>query len=129
MECCTSTRTTVTAFQEKPSLTYRVSMGVYGIATEALRRYPVGRPFGFDDLVLDLLAIQRPPSSYAFDGFWLDIGRPDDYDQANETFHKLRRLLLPHEQATNVIDLPYNALGGGVVVDGEARHGARSVVG
>ena len=59
--------------------------------------------------MLDLLAAPRPPDSYAFDGFWLDIGRPDDYDQANENFRHLRRLLLPGEADENVIDLPPHA--------------------
>src|SRR5215470_2124883 len=65
----------VTAFEEKPTIDYRVSMGVYGIETAALRAYHAGMPFGFDDLVLDLIARRRPPASYEFDGFWLDIGR------------------------------------------------------
>ena len=60
-----------------------------------LRRYPKDRHFGFDDLVLDLLDRGEPPASYAFEGFWLDIGRPDDYDRANAEFSRLRNLLLP----------------------------------
>lgn len=30
-----------------------------------------------------LRAVQDPPHAYDFDGYWLDIGRPDDYDRAN----------------------------------------------
>ncbi|GAB6902161.1 nucleotidyltransferase family protein [Kineosporia succinea] len=85
----------VVAFREKPTHHYRVSMGVYGVSTAALRGYDAGRHFGFDDLVLDLLRAETPPSSYAFDGFWLDIGRPDDYDRANEEFATLAPALLP----------------------------------
>lgn len=97
--------TTVTGFREKPTLDYRVSMGVYGVSTAALRRYPVGKPFGFDDLVLDLLDIGDPPTSYPFDGFWLDIGRPDDYDRANDTFDELKPILLP-SLTSRVIQMP-----------------------
>jgi mannose-1-phosphate guanylyltransferase len=96
----------VTGFEEKPSLAYRVSMGVYGVTTAALRRYRAGEAFGVDDLVLDLLETGNPPRSYAFDGYWLDIGRPDDYDEANENFSRLRRMLLPHELPQTVVDLP-----------------------
>ena len=32
--------------------------------------------------------------SYPFDGYWLDIGRPDDYSQAYEDFIKMREQLL-----------------------------------
>ena len=49
----------------------------------------------FDRLVLDLLAAGRNPASYAFDGYWLDIGRPEDYDRANSEFARLRSVLLP----------------------------------
>lgn len=85
----------VVGFHEKPRQNVQVSMGVYAVTTAALRRYPKDRHFGFDDLVLDLLDRGEPPASYAFEGFWLDIGRPDDYDRANAEFSRLRNLLLP----------------------------------
>jgi NDP-sugar pyrophosphorylase family protein len=34
------------------------------------------------------------PASYPFDGYWLDIGRPDDYDRANEEFEVMESKLL-----------------------------------
>jgi NDP-mannose synthase len=89
----------VTAFREKPTHTYRVSMGVYAVTTGALARYPAGQHFGFDDLVLDLLDRRTPPASFPFDGYWLDIGRPDDYDRANTEFDTLGPILLPARKA------------------------------
>jgi NDP-sugar pyrophosphorylase family protein len=85
----------IVGFTEKPSFTYRVSMGVYGMSRQTLEPYPEGLAFGFDQLVLDLLDQQRPPATFDFDGYWLDIGRPDDYDEANRSFASLRPLLLP----------------------------------
>jgi NDP-sugar pyrophosphorylase family protein len=82
-------------FSEKPTLSYSVSMGVYAVSRSTLARYPRDVPFGFDDLVLDLLARQERPRAYHFNGYWLDIGRPDDYDEANRTFEELRPILLP----------------------------------
>lgn len=82
-------------FREKPTYTYSVSMGVYAVTNTALRQYAAGRPFGFDDLILDLLATGQAPANYPFSGFWLDIGRPDDYDRANLEFGQLKPLLLP----------------------------------
>jgi NDP-mannose synthase len=84
----------ITEFTEKPSIKYRVSMGVYGLSRNTLARYTRGLPFGFDELVLDLLALGTPPHEYAFDGYWLDIGRPDDYDRANAEFDLIRPHLL-----------------------------------
>jgi NDP-sugar pyrophosphorylase family protein len=85
----------IRGFTEKPSMTYRVSMGVYGMSLATIAHYPAGLAYGFDQLVLDLLQLERFPTSYEFDGYWLDIGRPDDYDRANEAFGGLRGLLLP----------------------------------
>jgi NDP-sugar pyrophosphorylase family protein len=85
----------VVGFVEKPRLDYEVSMGVYAVTRSTLSGYPVGEPLGFDRLVLDLLAKGRNPVSYSFDGYWLDIGRPEDYDRANSEFARLRSVLLP----------------------------------
>ncbi|SCF29353.1 nucleotidyltransferase family protein [Micromonospora mirobrigensis] len=85
----------VVEFTEKPTLDYRVSMGVYGLSAKAVAGYPVGRPFGFDQLMLDLIGQGQYPADYPFEGHWLDIGRPEDYDEANRTFDDLRSTLLP----------------------------------
>lgn len=85
----------VTGFREKPSIPYWVAIGAYAISREALRRYPVGAPLGFDELMRDLIARREFPASYAFEGYWLDIGRPEDYDRANVEFAELRERLLP----------------------------------
>ncbi|NUT39023.1 MAG: NTP transferase domain-containing protein [Thermoactinospora sp.] len=88
----------ITGFREKPLLSYLVSMGVYALSRSAIDDYPEGMSFGFDELVLDLLARQSPPAVFEFDGYWLDIGRPDDYDEANARFEEYRALLLPPEK-------------------------------
>lgn len=85
----------VTSFREKPTFTYAVSMGVYAVSDRALEGYPPGVPLGFDDLILDLLERGDPPASYPFSGYWLDIGRPDDYDRANSEFETMKSKLLP----------------------------------
>ncbi len=84
----------VRGFTEKPTLRYSVSMGVYALSRSTLADYPVGMPFGFDELILDQLGHGRTPASFPFDGYWLDIGRPDDYDRANEEFPAIRDHLL-----------------------------------
>lgn len=85
----------VIGFKEKPTLHYAVSMGAYAVARETLAGYPLGRPLGFDQLVLDLIAAGRSPAAYPYDGYWLDIGRPEDYDRANLEFASARSRLLP----------------------------------
>lgn len=90
----TSSEGRITEFTEKPTMDYRVSMGVYGMTASVLDRYTPGLPLGFDELVLDLLAADAGPAEYRFDGRWLDIGRPDDYDRANADFELLGPALL-----------------------------------
>ncbi|GAA4013671.1 nucleotidyltransferase family protein [Deinococcus rubellus] len=85
----------IMAFREKPVFDFSVSMGIYGFSRSTLSRYPAGQPFGFDDLVLDLLARNQHPASFPFSGYWLDIGRPDDYDRANAEFESRMADLLP----------------------------------
>lgn len=84
----------VTRFTEKPSLRYSVSMGVYALSRSTLSAYPAGLPFGFDELIIDLIERGAAPASYPFGGYWLDIGRPDDYDRANEEFPAIKHDLL-----------------------------------
>lgn len=84
----------VVEFTEKPTIDYRVSMGVYACNRRALAKYTPGLPFGFDEFVLDLLACDNPPQEYAFEGSWFDIGRPEDYDRVNAEFGVLRESLL-----------------------------------
>jgi len=88
----------IVKFSEKPTLSYGVSMGVYAMSRSMLAHCPKNIAYGFDDLVLDLLARRDRPRAYPFNGYWLDIGRPDDYDEANRTFEELRSILLPPVQ-------------------------------
>lgn len=80
----------LSGFQEKPIIRYDVSMGIY-MANKAILKYmPEGQPYGFDHLMLDLIKDKKPASVNQFDGYWLDIGRPDDYSQAIEEFETLK---------------------------------------
>ena len=72
------------------------------MSRRTLAPYPAGRPFGFDELVLDLLDRGDQPATYPFAGFWLDIGRPEDYDEANRSFDRIGPLLLPQRQGEPV---------------------------
>ena len=80
-------------FEEKPRIPYLVSMGVYCLNRRILPFIPEGRPFGFDNLVLKLLDEERPARVVRHQGYWLDIGRPDDYHRAVEDWPKLRQSL------------------------------------
>ena len=78
-------------FQEKPRLPFLVSMGVYTASRRILDLVPEGQAYGFDALVLDLLARGTPPAVVPHSGYWMDIGRPDDYQIASDEFAARRR--------------------------------------
>ncbi|MBI1293251.1 NTP transferase domain-containing protein [bacterium] len=76
----------VVGFVEKPRIPYTVSMGVYILNKRCLDYVPRGEHFGFDQLVLALLAANEPIHSFRHTGRWLDLGRPEDYEAANDLF-------------------------------------------
>jgi NDP-mannose synthase len=83
----------ITGFEEKPELGYTVSMGVYVFDPAALGHVDGSTYMDLPDLVLRLIAAGEPVGSYLFDGYWLDIGRHDDYEQANAEFESVKATL------------------------------------
>lgn len=84
----------LTGFTEKPKLTYEVSMGVYVVNRQAVDMIPSGVPYGFDKLMLDLIGARKKINVRTHNGYWLDIGRPDDYMQAIDEFSEMKPRLL-----------------------------------
>lgn len=78
-------------FREKPKTEYEVSMGVYMVSRKAAEVVPDNKLYGFDNLMLDLIAAGREVFVRPFDGYWLDIGRPDDYERAIEEFEAMKQ--------------------------------------
>ncbi len=74
----------VKVFREKPTLSHLVSMGVYCMNPEILNLIPSGVPFGFDDLMLQMFEDELPVGVFKHDGIWLDIGRVDDFQHAQD---------------------------------------------
>lgn len=72
----------VRVFREKPTLSHLVSMGMYCMNPSVLDFVPSGVPFGFDDLILQMLEQNVGVHVYKHDGLWLDIGRVDDFQNA-----------------------------------------------
>jgi NDP-sugar pyrophosphorylase family protein len=74
----------VEAFEEKPEIPLTVSTGVYVVEPEIMEHVPAVGYFDFPDLVQALLRAGVPVGAYEYDGFWLDLGRPEDYELAVE---------------------------------------------
>jgi NDP-sugar pyrophosphorylase family protein len=86
---------TLSGYIEKPTYDYTVSMGIYVFEPEVMEYIPYNRYLDFPDLVLKLIAAGERVSGYRFDGYWMDLGRPDDYAQAAEDFARMRLEFLP----------------------------------
>lgn len=87
----------IISYVEKPTLNYEASVGVYVMEPLVLRYIPSGRGFDLPDLVRRLIAEKQPVIGYRFDGYWLDIGRQEDYAQAVELFLREKTVFLPNE--------------------------------
>jgi NDP-sugar pyrophosphorylase family protein len=85
------------AFEEKPVRKLWAAMGVNALDREVLRYIPNEGPFGFDLLMDAMLASGHPIGTFLHDGFWLDIGRLDDYELILDLFPSLRPNLFPWE--------------------------------
>jgi NDP-sugar pyrophosphorylase family protein len=72
----------LTDWIEKPKVEYLVSMGIYILSPEALNFIPTEQFFDLPDLIKTLINENKPVKGYIYDGYWLDIGRPEDYEKA-----------------------------------------------
>ena len=84
----------LTEFQEKPTFDFKVSMGIYAMKRSALNHISPGMKYGFDELMIEGISSGKHIRLAQFDGFWLDIGRPDDYAYADENFDELSKKIL-----------------------------------
>jgi NDP-mannose synthase len=84
----------LTGFMEKPKSHHLVSMGIYMASRRIMDFIPEGLSYGFDNLMLDLIKANKLASVRKYDGYWLDIGRPDDYMQAIDEFDNLKSKFL-----------------------------------
>ena len=79
----------LTDFQEKPTFDFDVSMGIYCLHRSVIDALPRGVSYGFDNLMIDGLKNGYSIDIRPFSGYWLDIGRPDDYEYADMNFTEL----------------------------------------
>jgi NDP-sugar pyrophosphorylase family protein len=83
----------VKGYTEKPTIESFVSMGVYVLNSEVLNYIQEDEYLDFPNLIQILMAAGQTVKGYVFDGYWLDIGRPDDYEKANADIQDIYRNL------------------------------------
>jgi NDP-sugar pyrophosphorylase family protein len=86
----TDSSNALVGYSEKPTLDYQVSMGIYVMEPGVLPYVARHKRLDLPDLVRMLITDGRTVMAYPFAGYWLDIGRPDDYARAIEEFESRR---------------------------------------
>lgn len=79
----------VLAFSEKPEYTFYTNAGIYLIKKELLSRIPSNTLYHSTDLMQDLLDKKENLTQYSMHGFWMDIGRKEDFQKAQSEIKHL----------------------------------------
>ena len=80
----------ITAFKEKPTYSYFSNAGIYLLKKEVLARIPKDEFFNATDLMESLISNGAKIISYPILGYWLDIGKPEDFQKAQEDIKHLK---------------------------------------
>jgi NDP-sugar pyrophosphorylase family protein len=86
-------------YHEKPEYSFQVSMGVYILDPVAWDYLTPGRSLGMPDLLEEMRRDGHDIHCFREACYWLDIGRHDDYELANEIFETRRSQFLGDRQA------------------------------
>jgi dTDP-glucose pyrophosphorylase len=80
----------VMSFKEKPTYTYYSNGGIYLMKREVTERIPKDSFYGATDLMEELIADGKKVLSYPLSGYWLDIGKPEDFEKAQEDIKTIK---------------------------------------
>ncbi len=72
----------VKSFKEKPTYTYFSNGGIYLMKKEMIQLIPKNRFYNATDLMEDLIQLDKKIISFPFSGYWLDVGKHEDYEKA-----------------------------------------------
>jgi dTDP-glucose pyrophosphorylase len=72
----------VKSFKEKPTYTYYSNGGIYLMKREILSLIPKDKFYNATDLMEDLIQNNHKISSFPFSGYWLDVGKHEDFEKA-----------------------------------------------
>ncbi|MFD3000880.1 nucleotidyltransferase family protein [Pontibacter toksunensis] len=82
--------TSIKSFKEKPTYTYYSNGGIYLIKKEVLKYIPKDSFYNTTDLMELLIQKGLKVNSYPLRGYWLDIGKPEDFKKAQEDIKHIK---------------------------------------
>ena len=77
-------------FKEKPTYTYYSNGGIYLMKREVTEGIPKNSFYNTTDLMEELIAAGKKVLSYPLSGYWLDIGKPEDFEKAQEDIKTIK---------------------------------------
>lgn len=77
-------------FREKPTYTYYSNGGIYLMKHEIIKHIPVEKHYNATDLMETLIKNGNKVISYPLAGYWLDIGRHEEYEKAQKDINSIR---------------------------------------
>jgi len=80
----------IKSFKEKPTYTYYSNGGIYLMKKELLDYIPKDEFFNATDLIECLIKENKNVISYPLSGYWLDVGKHEDYEKAQEDIKKIK---------------------------------------
>ena len=80
----------VKSFKEKPTYTYYSNGGIYLIRKELLNLIPENEFYNATDLMEELIKQSKNIKSYPLRGYWLDIGKHEDFKRAQEDYKHIK---------------------------------------
>ena len=75
--------------REKPTYTYFSNGGIYFVKKEILKHIPKNKFFNATDLIDKLISKKLKVISLPFSGYWLDIGKHEDFQKAQRDIHNI----------------------------------------
>lgn len=77
-------------FKEKPTYTYYSNGGIYLMKRSVLEYIPKHTHFNATDLMEKLIAENKKVISYPLMGYWLDVGKHDDFEKAQRDINTIK---------------------------------------
>lgn len=80
----------VKSLKEKPRYTYYSNAGIYIIKKEVIKMIPANQFFDITDLMDRILEMNLKLITYPINGYWLDIGKHEDFKKAQEDIKHIK---------------------------------------
>jgi dTDP-glucose pyrophosphorylase len=80
----------VKSFKEKPTYTYYSNGGIYLMKKEITRFIPQNKFYNATDLMEDLIQQNKKIVSLPFAGYWLDVGKHEDFEKAQTDINNIK---------------------------------------